>query len=76
MSSIHQMKKHPHPHNIEIKLYKYLFKKVKQKIQVLFTVSINDYLTEKVKNIKINDNNKLFSKINPIFRPNKQISQI
>lgn len=71
LSCIHRMKNKPYHFTNEIVLYKILLKKVKKKLQQLFRTSINDYWAKKIGSIKISDNQKIFPKLNPIFRPNK-----
>lgn len=45
---------------------------LKNKIKILLKISINQFWTKKIENISIRDNNRLFHKINPIFRPLKK----
>lgn len=71
LSCIHRMKKQCRPYETEIEIYKILLKRVKKKLQKLFRTSVNDYWSKKIKNIKMSDNQKIFPKLNPIFRPHK-----
>lgn len=71
LSKIHRLKKSRNKDRDEIRMYEYGLMNLKKEINRMFNLNINKYWEKRISKIKLHNYNRIFPKINRIFRNRK-----